>query len=966
MFGNFDIGKFADHASQIVKDFESSTDAALGIEGGGAASMPSGAVMSEKGGGGWDVDSGLEDLMAEVDAKKATPAPKPALTPKAAPTPGAGVAPKKVLAPKPKPKPTPKPGMKLVSKIAKPAEQETPPVPPPAADLLPGPNSLEPARVASRGPAPDAEPKPQEATAEAGKSVKAKAVPSPPAETTKASPAEHAEEDLFADMMPSRAARVARKPEDAAPRPKAAAPTPVKGPAATGPGAVVGSDARHDPVPSRSDEDFRREDRTAEVPKPSAKPKTKEENQAAEPKPMPKPAAKPKPMGDNKPTQAAEVAPKAAQLADTPTAAQSGSTGDVEESLRATVAKLTARVEASDEDSGPLKAELTSLREALAAREAESLRKVEEMTALQKKVSALSAAKDKLSKQLEKEAEERRDLEATNEELSTRLGGAERKVYALTKERDMLKKDAEKKGDVSTLLLEKDEIIKQVMSEGEELSKKQAAQEQNIKKVRSRVKELENEKQRVESRLQVEEARVESLRADKARTEEDLKHAVEQTAKELESQKLYYLEQLEKVRAESSQAGQEAEFSTKAQMERSVKEQRDREAALTETIHELRGALARHTSQAVHREEMLRRDVVDLEARCQAAETRHEELAARLPESTRPLLRQIEAMQAQAAQRTEAWTGVERSLNIRCQEAETKATGAAERERKAQASLVEATTKAAALEAELLDITAKMEIQAKTMAAEKEFLEKRAQDIQKQTESATSQEWQMRALQSGSEERERLLQVQLAEERGRREAAVIESEKARLAALEKDNVIARQEREIRMLQATSPAQQNGDHGTEHNSEFATVGTTSGHSSDVEGGPARDMSQTARSKMQQLQNQIRHKDGELQLLQQQVSSLEQTRLNLAEELVKAASKMDEAENCIDEVTRLKAELEQLKIRHFSALELMGERDEQVEELQSDLADLKQMYREQVDSLVKRLSEKGQDTSDIPMP
>lgn len=34
-------------------------------------------------------------------------------------------------------------------------------------------------------------------------------------------------------------------------------------------------------------------------------------------------------------------------------------------------------------------------------------------------------------------------------------------MYALTKERDMLKKDAEKKGDVSTLLLEKDEIIKQ-------------------------------------------------------------------------------------------------------------------------------------------------------------------------------------------------------------------------------------------------------------------------------------------------------------------------------------------------------------------------------------------------------------------------------------------------------------------------------------------------------------------------
>lgn len=50
---------------------------------------------------------------------------------------------------------------------------------------------------------------------------------------------------------------------------------------------------------------------------------------------------------------------------------------------------------------------------------------------------------------------------------------------------------------------------------------------------------------------------------------------------------------------------------------------------------------------------------------------------------------------------------------------------------------------------------------------------------------------------------------------------------------------------------------------------------------------------------------------------------------------------------------RAELEALRKRHSSALELMGERDEQVEELRADLADVKQMYREQIDLLVNQV-------------
>lgn len=51
--------------------------------------------------------------------------------------------------------------------------------------------------------------------------------------------------------------------------------------------------------------------------------------------------------------------------------------------------------------------------------------------------------------------------------------------------------------------------------------------------------------------------------------------------------------------------------------------------------------------------------------------------------------------------------------------------------------------------------------------------------------------------------------------------------------------------------------------------------------------------------------------------------------------------------------LKSELEALRRRHSAALELMGERDEELEELRADIVDLKEMYREQVNLLVNKI-------------
>ena len=85
--------------------------------------------------------------------------------------------------------------------------------------------------------------------------------------------------------------------------------------------------------------------------------------------------------------------------------------------------------------------------------------------------------------------------------------------------------------------------------------------------------------------------------------------------------------------------------------------------------------LSRHLPLCMYgcREDMLKRELADITRRGQAAEARHEELASAMPEATRPLLRQIEAMQAFAAAHSQAWAAAERSLNERLSAAEAQA-----------------------------------------------------------------------------------------------------------------------------------------------------------------------------------------------------------------------------------------------------------------------------------------------------
>lgn len=213
------------------------------------------------------------------------------------------------------------------------------------------------------------------------------------------------------------------------------------------------------------------------------------------------------------------------------------------------------------------------------------------------------------------------------------------------------------------------------------------------------IREHEESEQRLTLRIELEEAKAEALKKDKSATEAALQEALERTQAEAATQKEYFSTALAENRAALVSAEARVDSEAKADLDRRLKDSTEREQSLMRSVDELRQTLSRAEQQAAFCEDMLRREVEDLERRCQviplpipplplaypsltprlllphppprmwrqSAEARHEELVARMPDSTRPLLRQMEAMQESASMRMEALTGVERTLNMRLQ-----------------------------------------------------------------------------------------------------------------------------------------------------------------------------------------------------------------------------------------------------------------------------------------------------------
>ncbi|XVF26777.1 hypothetical protein REPUB_Repub14bG0047800 [Reevesia pubescens] len=611
-----------------------------------------------------------------------------------------------------------------------------------------------------------------------------------------------------------------------------------------------------------------------------------------------------------------------------------------------------------------VKMEMKMMESALqgAARQAQA--KADEIAKLMNENEQLKAVIEDL-KRKSNEAE----IESLREEYHQRVSTLERKVYALTKERDTLRREHNKKSDAAALLKEKDEIINQVMAEGEELSKKQAAQEAQIRKLRAQIRELEEEKKGLTTKLQVEENKVESIKKDKTATEKLLQDTIEKHQAELAAQKDYYTNALNAAKEAEALAEARVNNEARTELESRLREAEEREAMLVQTLEELRQTISRTEQQAVFREDMLRRDIEDLQKRYQASERRCEELITQVPESTRPLLRQIEAMQETTSRRAEAWAAVERSLNARLQEAEAKAAAAEERERSISERLSQTLSRINVLEAQISCLRAEQTQLSRSLEKERQRAAENRQEYLAAKEEADTQEGRANQLEEEIRELRRKHKQELQDALVHHELLRQEVEREKAARLDLERtarVHSTAVSEQAPLARHNSALENGNLsrklstassiGSMEESYFlqASLDSSDGFSEKRNIGEAtlsplymKSMTPSA------FESALRQKEGELASYISRLASMESIRDSLAEELVKLTAQCEKLKAEAAMLPGIRAELEALRQRHSAALELMGERDEELEELRADIVDLKEMYREQVNLLVNKI-------------
>ncbi|THU73668.1 hypothetical protein C4D60_Mb04t25290 [Musa balbisiana] len=574
------------------------------------------------------------------------------------------------------------------------------------------------------------------------------------------------------------------------------------------------------------------------------------------------------------------------------------------------------------------------------------------------------------------------EIDALREEYHQKLSSLERKVYALTRERDTLRREQNKKNDATALLKEKDEIISQVMAE----VVKNMVLSTNIilfpfkfqtsffsiylykplvllsLEFHHQIRELEEEMKRLNSKLQVEDTKVESIKRDKAATEKLLQETIERNQAELAAQKEFYTKALNEAKEAEALAEARANTEASIEVESRLREAVERETMLVQTLEELRQSLTRTEQQAVSREEILQRDIEDLQKRYQASELHYTELITQVPESTQPLMRQIEAMQETATRRAEAWAGVERVLNSRLMEAEAKAAAAEEKERALNERLSQNLSRITVLETQISCIRAEQTQLSRSLEKERQRASESRQEYLAAMEEAATQEGRAKQLEDEIKEIRSKHRKELQDEMVHRELLEKELERLRTAKTELQKPISRETPPAANQDQTKnlPIRKLSNAGSLSSMDESVFLHTSLDSSDsfpLQRRPSAEgnISPYFLKSMTQSVYEValRQKDGELASYMSRLASLESVRNSLAEELVKMTEQCEKLRAEAGVLPGLRAELEALRQRHSAALELMGEHDEELEELRADIIDLKEMYREQVDLLVNRI-------------
>jgi chromosome segregation ATPase len=297
---------------------------------------------------------------------------------------------------------------------------------------------------------------------------------------------------------------------------------------------------------------------------------------------------------------------------------------------------------------------------------------------------------------------------------------------------------------------------------------------------------------------------------------------------------------------------------------RQAKEGAEREANLSHTIQELRSALSRGQERAGWREDELEGELQQLKARLAAAESRNEELAQAVPEATRPLLRQIEHLQASNGQRSKLWEELECNLTQRLHEAEERYQRAVDREREMKEEVGQLHVKIRSMEGE---VSLQKSLVARSQA-QLELLKTQCEEKERELIPLRSQ---VSMLQSSLDRAQQELRTRQ-EEMSRLQAEVWEREeswKQRLVMVELERDREAQEKKKESTHMKHSA------STDLLQSLTSMATQSGSLTPLE----------------KLQGLLKQKEGELQLRESKCQEYERANAHLQDEIVKLTARND---------------------------------------------------------------------------
>uniref|UniRef100_A0A671V8H1 TATA element modulatory factor 1 n=1 Tax=Sparus aurata TaxID=8175 RepID=A0A671V8H1_SPAAU len=603
--------------------------------------------------------------------------------------------------------------------------------------------------------------------------------------------------------------------------------------------------------------------------------------------------------------------------------------------------------------------------------------------------------------------EESSTVQSLKDEFTQRIADTERKAQLACKERDIAKKEIKglreelstrlNSSDTMEIIREKEEQIRGLLEEGEKLSKQQLQHSNIIKKLRVKEKESDTKITKLQKKIKEQDEELRQLQqvldgkeeVEKQHREniKKLNAVVERQEKELsrlqtESEELQEknrslqaaldksykeLGELHKVNASRASEAEEAALSRNTQakeqlslaLEKAQEEARIQQEALADQVADLRLALQRAEQQQARKEDYLREEISELQQRLQEAETRNQELSQSVTSTTRPLLRQIENLQASLGGQTASWEKLEKNISDRLADAQTQLAVAVEKERSATEELLSIKSQLASLESQNSLVRQEKARLLAQLEAEKNKREKLEDESNREHAELQNLRGEHNRMLEDAKKEKLLLTNQLEMEKMKVEQEKKKSYLAQEALKEKERKAmtysvgeppASSTPSLSRSSSISGADNAGLHTSVLSQDDSLDHSLSTMAMSVSMS-GTNLYEAARLSggsniIENLQSQLKLREGEIAQLQVGIQNkpiLSKFLKNLCPTCVKTEGWSNLQVNVLE-----KTDLEQ---RHNTILQMYGEKAEEAEELRLDLEDVKNMYKTQIDELLQ---------------